>query len=332
MNFPLSMKGLTGMRGLALAAALSFVLSAAPTFAQQAAPAPRPTAPAAGAPTPAAAPPAPAPFPEGAKYAFVNIQRIANESIEGKAATAKVNALVNKKQAEGADRTKQLQAAQQRLETGGSVMNEATRAQLQKDIDRLTVDIQRFNEDAQQEVQVLQNDLMGDFQIKLAPVIDAVAKEKKLHMVFSTADAGLVWGDPGLDLTSEVIAKFDAATPAPAASAPAAAPAAPAPQATPAATAVAPLETAPPPLDNPIPEFDKTGFPDCDDYVETYRQCLNSRLGSDERRAKASELKASVRAILGNIGRGVDPVRVAKQCKKSRALAAKKLEALGCTL
>ena len=107
--------------------------------------------------------------------------------------------------------------------------------------------------------------------------------------------------------------------------------AAPAPEATPA-PAVATLETAPPPLDNPIPEFDKTGFPDCDDYVELYRQCLNSRLGSEERRAKASELKASVRAILGNIARGVDPARVAKQCKKSRALAAKKLEALGCAL
>ena len=116
--------------------------------------------------------------------------------------------------------------------------------------------------------------------------------------------------------------------------APAAAPTAPAPapQAQQVATAVAPLETAPPPLDNPIPEFDKTGFPDCDDYVETYRQCLNSRLGSDERRAKASELEASVRAILGNIARGVDPARVAKRCKKSRALAAKKLEPLGCTL
>ncbi|SFN25637.1 hypothetical protein [Dokdonella immobilis] len=118
-----------------------------------------------------------------------------------------------------------------------------------------------------------------------------------------------------------------AAAPAPAAPAPA-----PKPEANPVATAVAPLDSAPPPLDNPIPEFDKTGFPDCDDYVELYRQCLNSRLGSDERRAKASELKASVRAILGNIARGVDPARVAKQCKKSRALAAKKLEALGCAL
>jgi hypothetical protein len=107
---------------------------------------------------------------------------------------------------------------------------------------------------------------------------------------------------------------------------------APAPDTSAATSSTTPLPSAPPPLDKPIPEFEKTGFPDCDDYVESYRQCLNSRLGSDERRAKAAELKASMRAILGNIARGVDPARVAKQCQKSRALAAKKLEALGCTL
>lgn len=242
MNF-LHVKGSSRMRGLAVAAALSLMLSAAPTFAQApaaprpapapgapapAAPAPRP-APAQGTPTPAAPAPAPVPFPEGAKYAFVNIQRIANESVEGKAATGRVNALVTKKQAEGADRTKQLQAAQQKLEAGGTVMSDTARAQLQKDIDRLTTDIQRFNEDAQQEVQLLQNDLMGDFQTKLSPVIQQVAVEKKLHMIFSAADAGLVWGDPGLDITAEVIKRFDAVNPGSAAAAPAARPAAPAP-------------------------------------------------------------------------------------------------------
>jgi len=264
MNFPLSMKGFTGMRGLALAVALSFVLSAAPTFAQapqgQPAPAPRPTAPAprptapAGAPTPAAAPapaPAPLPFPEGAKYAIINIQRIANESVEGKAATSKVNALVTKKQAEGADRVKQLQAAQQKLDAGGSVLSESARAQLQKEIDRLTVDVQRFNEDAQAEVQLLQNDLMGDFQTKLTPVLDAVAREMKLYMIFSEADAGLVWGDRSLDITADVIKKFDATTPAPAASAPAARPATPAPAqprpATPAPAQPSPATPAPRP-------------------------------------------------------------------------------------
>ena len=56
------------------------------------------------------------------------------------------------------------------------------------------------------------------------PNIDRVAREKQVHMVFSAADSGLVWADPGLDLTAEVIRAFDG-SPSPAAR-PAAAPAA----------------------------------------------------------------------------------------------------------
>lgn len=104
------------------------------------------------------------------------------------------------------------------------------------------------------------------------------------------------------------------------------------PPAAAAADPAVPIAAVPPPLDDQIPPYEKTGFPDCDEYVESYRQCLNTRLGDDERKAKAGELGESVRAILGNIGRGVDPGRVAKQCQKSRRLAAQKLAALGCPL
>jgi hypothetical protein len=91
-----------------------------------------------------------------------------------------------------------------------------------------------------------------------------------------------------------------------------------------------PVDAAPPPLDSSIEPYAKTGFPDCDEYIENYRQCLNTRLGSDERKAKALELKDSVRAIASNIARGVDGARVAVLCKKARRLAAKKLDSLGC--
>ncbi len=222
------------MRGFALAAVLSMTLAAAPTFAQvPPPPAPRPAAPAAAAPAPAPAAQAPVvrPFPTGTKYAFVNIQRIANESAEGKVATTRVAALNQQKVNELNEKNKQLQAAQQKLDQGGSVLNVNAVAQLQKDIERLQIDIQRFTEDAQQEVQNLQAQLQDDFQRKLTPIVQQVAVERGLHMLFSVADSGLVWGDPSLDLTEEIIVKFDAAPPAPAAAAPAAAaprPAAPA--------------------------------------------------------------------------------------------------------
>ena len=226
------------MRVFIGAAALCVMLAAAPTFAQAQQPAP-PVAPAAQA-----APPRP--FPAGVKYAFVNIQRIAAESAEGKALAVKVQALNQKKVAELNERNKQLQAAQQKLETGGSVLNPTALGQLQKEIERMQVDIQRFTEDAQQEVQALQQELQEEFQRKLTPILDKVGSEKGLHLLFSAADAGLVWADLSLDITTEVIQKFDTmAKPAAAAPAPKPAPAAAAPKPAPA-PAPKPAPAAPP--------------------------------------------------------------------------------------
>lgn len=226
------------MKGLALAVVLSVMLAGAPTFAQ--APAPNPVAPAAQA----QAAPAPRPFPEGAKYAVVNIQRVAGESSEGKAATAKVQALNQQKLNELNEKNKALQAAQQKLEAGASVLSPTAAAQLQKEIERQQVEIQRFTEDAQKDLQNLQTQLQAEFERKLAPVIQQVATQKGLHFLFSATESGLIWGDPALDLTAEIIAKFDTAPPAPAAAAPAQRPAAL--PAAPRPTAPAPATPTPP--------------------------------------------------------------------------------------
>jgi outer membrane protein len=204
------------------------MLSAAPTFAQAPA-APQP-APAAQAP----APPVQRPFPTGTKYAFVNIQRIAAESAAGKTLAGKVQALNQQKVNELNEKNKALQASQQKLEAGASVLSATAAAQLQKDIERQQIDIQRFTEDAQQEVTNLQTQLQDEFQVRLTPIIQDVANERGLHLLFSVVDSGLVWADPALDITTEVIQKFDAAgggtAPKPAAAAPKPAVPAPAPK------------------------------------------------------------------------------------------------------
>ena len=232
------------MRLLAVAVGVGTLLTPSWTFAQLA-PAPRPAAPPApaaprqAAPQPPALPPAT--FQAGMKYAYIRLDVIAAASSEGRVAGEKVKALNDQKVRELNDRNKALQAAQQKLEQGGAVLNEAARGQLQAEVERQQRDLQRFTEDAQQDVQALQQQLQAEFQRKLDPVIDKVAKEKQVHMVFSVTDSGLVWADPGMDLTGDVVRALDATggKPAPAAAAPAPAPApaaaAPAPAPAPAA-------------------------------------------------------------------------------------------------
>jgi outer membrane protein len=196
------------MRGFAIAASLVLVLSAAPAFAQTPAPARPAQPPARTAPAPA---PEPVPFPAGSKIAFVNLQQIAGLTAEGKAAAARVEALIQKKQNEGNDKAKSLAANQQKLQQSGGLLSDTARAQLEKDIEKQQVDGQRFQQDAQAEINELQQELQTDFQKKLLPIIQQLAQEKGLQILFSAADAGVIWAEPGLDLTMDAVKKMDAA-------------------------------------------------------------------------------------------------------------------------
>jgi Skp family chaperone for outer membrane proteins len=202
------------MRGSAIAASLALsliALSAAPVLAQTlakpaAAPAQPPAAP---APAPAAAPAPPAPFPAGAKVAFFNPVAVFQSSADGRAAVGRVNALIEKKQKENADKAKLLQGNQQKLQTSGSVMNETARVQLEKEIEKQTKDAERFQQDAQAEINELQTEVQNEFVKKLQPIIIDIATERGLQILFNASESGIAWATPGLDLTGDVIKKLD---------------------------------------------------------------------------------------------------------------------------
>jgi Skp family chaperone for outer membrane proteins len=154
----------------------------------------------------------------------VNLQQVANLSGEGKISTAKVQALMQKKQVEAQAKSKALADAQAKLQSSGAILSDAARAQLEKDIERMNVEGQRFQQDAQAEINELSQQLQGEFQQKLFPVLEAVSKEKGVQVLLSAADAGVVWAEAGLDLTMDTVKKLDAMAQAAKTAAPAAAP------------------------------------------------------------------------------------------------------------
>jgi Skp family chaperone for outer membrane proteins len=167
-------------------------------------------------PPPTPAPQPPAPYPEGAKVAFVDLQAVASGSVEGKAASAKIQDFQKKKQGELAEKQKSLKSMQEKLQQGGSVLSDQARLQLEKDIEKGNRELQFAQQDANAELEQMQNELQADFNRKLGPILDQVAKEKGLHFLLSIRDAGALWAAPGLDLSAEIVKRFDAATKAPA--------------------------------------------------------------------------------------------------------------------
>jgi len=166
------------------------------------------------------APAASAAFPDGARIAFVDVDRIAVTSTVGKAATTELDALRSKKAAEVADRRKQLQALQTKLADGASLMNADAVAKLQRDVERSGRDLERFTQDAQEEVQQLQAQLQRTFGEKLFPVISQVAQARNLWAVYRLDPANVLWFDTALDISAEVVAKLNGRPAAPPAAQP----------------------------------------------------------------------------------------------------------------
>jgi outer membrane protein len=91
-------------------------------------------------------------------------------------------------------------------------MSETARVQLEKEIEKQTKDAERFQQDAQAEINELQQEVQNEFVKKLSPIVEALANEKQLHLVFNASESGIAWAAPGLDLTQDVIKRLDAST------------------------------------------------------------------------------------------------------------------------
>jgi outer membrane protein len=187
------------------------VMAAGSALAQATPPAQPPTAPAAA---PAPKPEAPRPYPEGAKIAYIDIQAVAANSAEGKAASGRIQELQKKKMGEITEKNKALESAKSKQQTSATILNDSARLALEKEIDKLTREVQFLQQEAQSDTQALQAELQVEFQRKLNPVLEQIGKEKGLHMLMDINNNGAVWVDVGLDLTGEVIKRLDAARPA----------------------------------------------------------------------------------------------------------------------
>jgi outer membrane protein len=135
-------------------------------------------------------------------------QRAFSESAEGKAGIARLTALQEKKASEIAERNKVLQSQEQALQGAFSALKEEDRIRRSKDLDKFRIDVQRFIQDAQAEVAGVQRDIENGFLAKLRPAVEQVAREKGLQLVVNLDDGTVVWSDPGIDITREVVERL----------------------------------------------------------------------------------------------------------------------------
>jgi outer membrane protein len=168
-----------------------------------------------------------------AKVGVIDVQRIVGESAVGKESLARVQKVQQAKQEELAKRQKDLRDLEQKISEQGKSLSEEAMEKVQKDYQGKALDLKRFQDDAQRELEETQRRELGELEKRIMPIIDGVAKEQGFTLIFNKFQSGLLFAGEGTDITEAVITKFNsqiAASAKPAAAAPAPAkPATPAP-------------------------------------------------------------------------------------------------------
>lgn len=167
----------------------------------------------------------------GSKIGVIEVQRIVQESAIGKESLARVQKLQQAKQEDLGKRQKELRDLETKIQDQGKALSEDAMEKLQKEYQGKAVELKRFQDDAQRELEEAQRKELGDLEKRIMPVINDVAKEQGYQLVFNKFNSGLLFADDkSVDLTEAVITRFNSqiAAPKPAAAKPASAAPAPA--------------------------------------------------------------------------------------------------------
>ena len=156
------------------------------------------------------------------KIAVIEVQRIIQESAVGKEALARVQKLQQAKQEDLAKRQKELHDLEQKIQEQGKSLSEDAMEKLQKDYQAKAVDLKRFQDDAQRDLEEAQRKELKTLEERIMPVIDAVGKEMGYTLVFNKFNSGLLFAADDADITNAVITRFNTLITVPAAAKPAA--------------------------------------------------------------------------------------------------------------
>lgn len=153
---------------------------------------------------------------QDSKMGMLNSQEILEKSAEGKRALAQVQAADKKYADDIARLDEQIKQLQNRLSTQRATLTPDAAIALQTDIQKKQTERQRAIEDASRGFQELQARTFERIQSDLIPIIEQLRKDRGLDLIFDVVKGGAVYFTPALDLTAEVIQRYDAQKAAPA--------------------------------------------------------------------------------------------------------------------
>jgi len=145
------------------------------------------------------------------RVAVIDVQRILTDSGPGKETLAKLKQMQDGKIAEAKTKQDEIQALRTRINDGRLSLAEDKIADLEKQVEDKMIAFRRFQDDADRDLQKARDDAFDAIEKRVLPIIGEIGKENGYTLVFNKYQSGLVYADDKIDITNQVIQRFDAA-------------------------------------------------------------------------------------------------------------------------
>lgn len=145
-----------------------------------------------------------------AKIGFVDLQRVLAETEEGKKAKSSLESVFKQKQTEIDKKLTDLKKAQEDFEKQKSMLQPAARDQKARELDVAMRELQMLYLKHQEDLSKREAEAMKEIFKKTEKIIQKIATEAGLSMVLEKTQSSILWAQPSLDITNELVRRYNA--------------------------------------------------------------------------------------------------------------------------
>jgi outer membrane protein len=140
------------------------------------------------------------------KIGLVNIERVLKEATVAKAAGAKLDAEVAKREKELADMAGRLKAAADKLDKDAPTLSESDKNRRQRELVDQEREFQRKRREVQEDLTLRKNEELAALQERASRVIKQIFESEKYDLIVQDA----IFWSPRIDITKKVIDALNA--------------------------------------------------------------------------------------------------------------------------
>jgi len=147
---------------------------------------------------------------ELSRVGIVNPMQVMEKSVEGKSILARLEKNSKENQDKLAKMDNQIRDLETRINTQRLTLTQESLMNMSSDLERMRTDRKRFAEDTYREFTQLRDRLFNKVKTELIPIIEQIGKERNMVAIFDLTNSGVIYFTPTIDLTEDVIKKYDA--------------------------------------------------------------------------------------------------------------------------